>query len=234
MIIKQSRRLVLIPLFLLSLGGCSELYYSSMKKLGKEKRDILVNRILDGKKAQEQAADQFKTALEAFVEVTRFDGGELEKSYKKLNRELERAEDRAKKVSDQIESIDKVARDLFKEWEKEIGEMSNGRLKTESSRLLSGSRSRHEQLIRQMQASEKKMQPVLTAFRDQVLFLKHNLNSKAIGSLKKSAIDKAAWILGHKGRGHSDEKRETKHRKSILPVRRAPSSYVPQQHPPAR
>ena len=160
-----------------------------MKKLGKEKRDILVNRILDGKKAQEQAADQFKTALEAFVEVTKFDGGELEKSYKKLNKELERAEDRAKKVSDQIESIDKVARDLFKEWEKEISEMSNGRLKTESNRLLSDSRSRHEQLIRQMQASEKKMQPVLTAFRDQVLFLKHNLNSKAIGSLKKSAIE---------------------------------------------
>lgn len=189
MIIQQSRRLLLFPLFLLSLSGCSQLYYSSMKKLGKEKRDILVNRILDGKKAQEQAADQFKTALEAFVEVTKFDGGELEKSYKKLNKELERAEDRAKKVSDQIESIDKVARDLFKEWEKEIGEMSNGRLKTESNRLLSDSRSRHEQLIRQMQASEKKMQPVLTAFRDQVLFLKHNLNSKAIGSLKKSAIE---------------------------------------------
>ena len=124
MIIQQSRRLVLLPLFFLSLSGCSQLYYSSMKKLGKEKRDILVNRILDGKKAQEQAADQFKTALEAFVEVTKFDGGELEKSYKKLNKELERAEDRAKKVSDQIESIDKVARDLFKEWEKEIGEMS--------------------------------------------------------------------------------------------------------------
>ena len=67
--------------------------------------------------------------------------------------------------------------------------MSNGRLKTESNRLLSNSRSRHEQLIRQMQSSEKKMQPVLTAFRDQVLFLKHNLNSKAIGSLKKSAIE---------------------------------------------
>ncbi len=189
MTIQLIRRLVLIPLFLLSLSGCSQLYYSSMKKLGKEKRDILVNRILDGKKAQEQAAEQFKTALEAFVEVTKFDGGELEKSYKKLNKELERAEDRAKKVSDQIESIDKVARDLFKEWEKEIGEMSNGRLKTESNKLLSDSRSRHEQLIRQMQASEKKMQPVLTAFRDQVLFLKHNLNSKAIGSLKKSAIE---------------------------------------------
>lgn len=189
MILKFTSRLLFLTFFLLCINGCTRLYYSSMKKLGKEKRDILVNRILDGKKAQQQAADQFKTALDAFVEVTKFDGGELEKSYRKLNKELEHAEDRAKKVSDQIESIDHVARDLFKEWEKEIDEMSNGRLKTESRKLLHDSRERHAQLILQMQTSEKKMQPVLVAFRDQVLFLKHNLNSKAIGSLKKSALE---------------------------------------------
>ena len=114
---------------------------------------------------------------------------ELEKSQKKLSKELDHAEDRAKKVHDEIESIDHVARDLFKEWEGEIGQMSNGRLKSESNKLLSDSRSRHQQLIRQMQTSERKMEPVLQAFRDQVLFLKHNLNSKAIGSLKKSAME---------------------------------------------
>ena len=91
--------------------------------------------------------------------------------------------------NDEIESIDHVARDLFEEWEGEIGQMSNGRLKSESNKLLSDSRSRHQQLIRQMQTSERKMEPVLQAFRDQVLFLKHNLNSKAIGSLKKSAME---------------------------------------------
>jgi Protein of unknown function (DUF2959) len=186
---KFLNRALFLTILLISLSSCTRLYYSSMKKLGKEKRDILVNRILDGKKAQQQAADQFKTALEAFVEVTKFDGGELEKSYKKLNKELEHAEDRAKKVTDQIESIDHVARDLFKEWEKEIDQMSTGRLKTESKKLISDSRDRHEQLMRQMRSSEMKMQPVLSAFRDQVLFLKHNLNSKAIGSLKKSAIE---------------------------------------------
>ena len=31
------------------------------------------------------------------------------------------------------------------------------------------------------------MTPVLTAFHDQVLFLKHNLNARAIGSLKGTA-----------------------------------------------
>jgi len=51
---------------LASLTGCSQLYYSSMKKIGKEKREILVSRILDGKEAQQDAAKEFKTALEAF------------------------------------------------------------------------------------------------------------------------------------------------------------------------
>ena len=35
-----------------------------------------------------------------------------------------------------------------------------------------------------MRRAEAKMDPVLTAFRDQVLFLKHNLNARAISSLQ--------------------------------------------------
>jgi hypothetical protein len=33
------------------------------------------------------------------------------------------------------------------------------------------------------------MQPVLRAFHGKVLFLKHNLNAKAIASLKKDALE---------------------------------------------
>jgi hypothetical protein len=35
-----------------------------------------------------------------------------------------------------------------------------------------------------MRQTEARMTPVITAFRDQVTFLKHNLNARAIGSLK--------------------------------------------------
>jgi hypothetical protein len=35
-----------------------------------------------------------------------------------------------------------------------------------------------------MKAAEAKMDPVLAAFKDQVLFLKHNLNARAIASLQ--------------------------------------------------
>jgi hypothetical protein len=36
-----------------------------------------------------------------------------------------------------------------------------------------------------MKRAEAKVDPVLSAFRDQVLFLKHNLNAQAIASLHK-------------------------------------------------
>ncbi len=45
--------LLLCPLLLVT--GCDRFYYSTMKKFGKEKRDILVNRVKDARKTQEQA-----------------------------------------------------------------------------------------------------------------------------------------------------------------------------------
>ena len=171
----------------LALTSCSSLYYNAMEKLGKEKRDILVKRIVDGKKDQEAAKKQLQTTLEAFQELTGFDGGDLEKVYKKLNGEFTSAEDRANDLSNRIKSIDRVARDLFAEWDKEIEAMKDRSLKTRSQQMLRETRARHRQYITRMQQTERKMQPVLQGFRDQVLYLKHNLNAKAIGSLKTTA-----------------------------------------------
>ena len=100
----------------LALTGCTSLYYDAMEKIGKEKRDILLQRIVAGKKDQEEAKKQIKTTLEAFRDLTGFDGGNLEKTYQKLNGEFEDAEKRANDVSDRIKSIDQVSKDLFREW----------------------------------------------------------------------------------------------------------------------
>jgi hypothetical protein len=186
-------RLAATPLsatiLLAALSGCTSLYYSGMKKLGKEKREILVGRIEDGKEAQQDAAKQFKTALEAFQAATGFEGGDLEKVHNKLNSEYEHVESRVKNVHDKIESIDKVANDLFVEWNGEIAQMSNRQLRTDSERLLRDAQARHRVLMRQMKSSEAKMEPVVRVFRDQVLYLKHNLNARAISSLKKSVVE---------------------------------------------
>jgi hypothetical protein len=164
--------------------GCTGLFYASMKRLGKEKRDILVSRISDGKKEQEKAAEQFQSAYEAFQSVTQFHGGDLEEASKKLTKEYEKSRDRANKVHEKIEGIDKVGRDLFREWSLEIDQMGDSRLKLDSKKLLRTAETRHERLIAQMRVSEERMKPVLRAFQDQTLFLKHNLNARAIASLK--------------------------------------------------
>ena len=178
---------------LVSLSGCNwiydRIYYASMEKLGREKRDILAKRVAAGREDQQQAKEQFQTTLEAFQELTGFDGGELEKVYNKLNREYERSEKRANDVSDRIKAIENVAGDLFEEWDKEIGEIGSADLRSRSKVLLDDTRDRYGQLIAKMKQAERKMGPVLAAFRDQVLFLKHNLNAQAIQSLQEIALE---------------------------------------------
>jgi len=169
--------------------GCSRLYYASMKKIGKEKRDILASRILDAKKDQEKAKEQIRTTMEAFQELTGFQGGDLEKVYKKLNGEYEDAADRARKVSERIDSIERVSSDLFKEWDGEIDSMGDRQLRQRSRQMLADTQRREAVLVRKMRDVEARMKPVLTTFHDKVLFLKHNLNARAIASLKQTSVE---------------------------------------------
>ena len=168
--------------------GCTRSYYKAMATFGKEKRDILVSRVKDSKKEQQQAKEQIKTAMEKFQELTGFQGGSLEKNYKELNSEYEKAADSAQKLHDRIGSIDQVSSDLFKEWQKEIDGMENKKLKQQSVEMLRRSRLQEAGYIKSMRLTEARMTPVITAFHDQVTFLKHNLNARAIGSLKGTSV----------------------------------------------
>jgi hypothetical protein len=160
-----------------------------MEKIGKEKRDILVQRIKDGRKDQAEAKEQFQSTLEAFQALTGFSGGDLEEVYKKLNSEYEKAAGRAKDVHNRIQSIEKVSTDMFNEWDKEIESMRDAALKSSSRRMRRDTEKRYDLLIARMKDTESKMDPVLAAFHDKVLFLKHNLNARAISSLKKTSLE---------------------------------------------
>lgn len=180
------RRSVLLWLLVLTAGtagGCDRLYYGTMKKFGVEKRDILIGRVRDARKAQQDAQEEFKTALERFREVIDVEGGTLEKKYDQLHGELERAEKRAREVHDRVESVEDVSDDLFNEWKKELGQYADRRMRAESERELQATRTRTQGLITAMRTSEKRIEPVLRPLRDRVLFLKHNLNATALGAL---------------------------------------------------
>ncbi len=173
-----------LPLaLLLVLAGCSSAYYGAMEKFGVAKREILVDRVDASRKAETAAMEQFASALEHFLAVTKVDGGDLLKKYNDLNRELKRSEDRAKEVHDRIAAVEDVAEALFREWKQELGQYSSATLRNESQRELDATRRRYDTLVRLMHRAADRMDPVLDTFRDQVLFLKHNLNARALASL---------------------------------------------------
>lgn len=176
-------------LLILLLSGCKSTYYGTWEKLGWAKRDILVDRVKDARDEQQGAKEQFKTTLQKFQELTKFQGGELESKYKKLNGEYEECADRAEAVTTRVKSIDSVANDMFKEWETELSQYDNPKLRASSQEKLDQTRNRYADLIAAMRKSESTMKPVLNAFRDQVLFLKHNLNAQAIASLQETTVE---------------------------------------------
>ena len=169
---------------LLVFAACSTVYYETMEQFGVHKRDILVDRVEEARDSQEAAKEQFSSALEQFTTLLNFDGGDLQAAYDSLNGEFEESESRAEVVSDRIRAVEDVSADLFSEWEDELELYTNQTLRNSSAATLRQTRVRYEQLVASMHAAESKMTPVVNAFRDQVLFLKHNLNSRAIASLR--------------------------------------------------
>ncbi len=157
-----------------------------MEKLGIEKRDLLVDRIEDVRDSQQEAKQQFEDSLEQFIAVTNFQGGEIETQYRKLKAEFEDSEARAEDVRSHIEDVERVAEDLFAEWKKELSQFSDPDLRRSSQRQLTDTQRRYAVMIDKMKLAEGKMDPVLNAFRDRVLFLKHNLNAQAIASLRNN------------------------------------------------
>ena len=185
----------MVSFLCVTLTACQSAYYSAMEQVGVHKRDILVDRVEDTRESQEEAQEQFKDALEQFKSVVSFDGGKLDDLYNRLQSEYDDSVSAAEEVSNHIDEVEQVSEDLFEEWEEELTKYSNASLRTQSAAKLRETKARYADLLRSLKKAEKRMPPVLSALQDNVLFLKHNLNARAIGSLKseyqgiKSNID---------------------------------------------
>ncbi|MBN1392257.1 MAG: DUF2959 domain-containing protein [Sedimentisphaerales bacterium] len=173
---------------LVLLAGCESAYYKTMETFGKHKRDILVDRVESARDAQQDAKEQFKSALEQFSAVVNVPASGLQDKYNKLKAELDKSESKAKDVSKRIEDVESVSKALFKEWESELDQYTNKDLRRTSEQKLKQTQDRCDQLIGAMKQAESKIAPVLSAFRDQVLFLKHNLNAQAVASLQGELV----------------------------------------------
>ncbi len=176
------------------LSACDKAYMATMEKMGYAKRDILSSRVKSARDAQEDAKQEIQSTLEQFAQVVSYEGGDLETTYKKLNGELENSEDGARTVRKKIADVESVADALFSEWETELGQYSNADLRRKSQAKLTQTKNRYKEMLSAMKRAEQRIEPVLKPLRDQVLYLKHNLNARALAAIKGELVKVDAQV----------------------------------------
>ena len=178
--------LLLIPL---GFSSCDTVYMATMDKMGYAKRDILSSRVKSARDAQEEAKKDIQSTLDQFGKVVAYQGGDLETTYKKLS-----SEDSAETVRTRIENVESVADALFSEWTTELGQYSSADLRRKSEAKLIQTRTRYNSMLAAMKRAEQRIDPVLKPLRDQVLYLKHNLNARALAAIKGELVKVDAQV----------------------------------------
>ena len=164
-------------------------YYSARESIGEHKREIVVYQVEQACVSLQETRDEFEDALERFKNLVCVNESGLEHKYNLLNRQYQFCRSKSDAVSNRIRAIEEVSEALFMEWESELNEFTNRALRNNSKQQLKAARQNYARLIKAMQRAESKIQPVLAAFKDQVLYLKHNLNACAIAALQHEFIE---------------------------------------------
>jgi len=175
---------VLLVPSLVSLTGCRNVVYSTYEKFGVYKRDLLKTRVISARDEEKGAQQEFKDALTRLKELTGFEGGELEKQYRRLQSNYDDAASRVAAVHKRVQDVETVAGDLFAEWEKENQQIETDTLRQTSRQQLNDTRQRYDEMLAALKKSERSMDPVLHKLHDYVLALKHSLNAQAIADLR--------------------------------------------------
>jgi len=165
------------------------LYYTARESIGEHKRTIVVYQVEQACVSLQETRDEFEDALGRFKNLIAVNESSLEHRYHLLNRQYQFCRVKSDAVTSRIMAIEEVSEALFAEWEKELGEYSNRSLRNNSKQQLKTARQNYARLVKTMHKAESKIQPVLAAFKDQVLYLKHNLNARAIAALQHEFVE---------------------------------------------
>jgi exonuclease VII large subunit len=164
-------------------------YYSAKESIGEHKRDIVVHKVELACTSLQETRNEFEDALGKFKSLVNVNESTLEHKYNLLNRQYQFCRSKSDAVSDRIRAIEEVSHALFAEWENELNEYSDRTLRNNSKLQLKAAKQNYNRLIKTMRLAEARIQPVLSAFKDQVLYLKHNLNARAISALQHEFIE---------------------------------------------
>ena len=164
------------------------IYFNARESIGDPKRSIVVHQVEQACVTLQETRDEFQDALRQLKRLASICETSLDHRYHLLNRQYQFCRAKAEQVSNKIRAIESVSEALFLEWEKELNEYSSRALRNSSKQQLRTARRNYSTLIKGLQNAEKKIQPVLAAFKDQVLYLKHNLNAQAVAALQHEFV----------------------------------------------
>ena len=169
------------------MSGCASVKYSALEKVGIHKRDILVESVEDARDSQTQTREQLVSAYEELSALINYDGGELEKKYQRLSKQVERARDRTEELDDHLADIDRVSEDLFEEWREELELYNSAALRADQEEKLTQALRQFATMRERMQTARDRVDPVMAVLADNVLYLKHSLNAQALAALRGQA-----------------------------------------------
>ena len=104
------------------------------------------------------------------------------------NGTLQKTEAGAADVRNRIAAVEDVSEALFSEWRAEIQQYTSDALRKSSQQKYDATKQKYAELIKARKKAEAKLEPALVPLRDQVLFMKHNLNARAITGLSGEAV----------------------------------------------
>lgn len=185
-------KFILTLLFITSLTACGtaqKAKYSTLEKVGIHKRDILVDRIQDTTETQDEVKQEFQSAYEELASLIDLNDQGLEKKYQRMASAVAASEDKADELDKRIGAVDEVATALFDEWQEELGQYQSASLRNTSQKNLTTTKTRYAALFKKMRDSQSRISPVLEVLQDNTLYLKHNLNARAISSISNEVLD---------------------------------------------
>jgi len=154
---------------------------------GVKQAENLVKKTEASAKAITEAREQIKTTLDGYNALIEGNVEDTKKAYGNLQKEMDRSDDRAEDVGKRIDEMNVEADKYFADWTRSLDGISSPDLRARSEERMKDARSRYDQILATTGKAGDMFASFIQNLRDQVTYLGHDLNPRALASLEGDA-----------------------------------------------
>ena len=191
---KKCAFIIIISLILFMSSCQTTSYYKTKGWFGAEKRELFVDSVEGVRNSLQDNIDVFKKATAGINVVINVKKEKMEEQHEHLKNDYENCESEAGDIRSRIDTMEAISGDFFDQWMEEMELYNNESFRNASRTKYNKVRKRYTKLVQNLREVEVKLEPALNGFRDQVLFLKHNINAQSVASLEDELVTVEAEI----------------------------------------